>query len=72
MSALTIGDLPDPDDPDAVFAFVRSFNGYDHFGSFEACAENAHAARRETLVDLRNELFFHWRACAHKGFFRVG
>ena len=67
VSALAIGDLPDRNDSDAVLAFAQSFNGYDHFGSFEACAQNANAARRETLVDLRNELFFCWRACAHQG-----
>ncbi len=42
-----------------------SFDGYKHFGSFEAAAENAKAMRRESLTDLRNELFMSARASRH-------
>jgi hypothetical protein len=58
--------LPDPDDSEAVFEFAMLFNGYERFGSFEACAEAAKAKRRETLDDLRNELFFEARASRHR------
>ena len=59
--------LPPQDDPQAIFAFAMSFNGYEAFGSFEACAAAAKARRRETLEDLRNELFFACRASRHMG-----
>jgi hypothetical protein len=55
-------DLPPADDPDAVFAFAMSFNGYQHYGSLEASAEAARTRARDTLEALRNELFFSARA----------
>lgn len=57
--------LPLQDDPKAIFAFGMTFDGYEAFGSFEACAAAAKARRRETLEDLRNELFFACRASRH-------
>jgi len=57
--------LPPRDDPQAIFAFGMSFNGYEAFGSFEACAAAAKARKRETLEELRNELFFACRASRH-------
>ena len=56
------GDLPDPEDDAAVFAFVHTFDGYAHFGSLEAAAEHAGKQPRATLDDLRNELFVAARA----------
>jgi hypothetical protein len=61
-SALSLEQLPEPTDERAVFRFAISFNGYEFFGSLEAAAENAGARRRETLTDLRNELFMRARA----------
>jgi len=66
---LSLTDLPDPDNRDAVFQFARSFKGYQVFGSFRACADAAEAKRRETLADIRNELFFEYRFCNHTGEF---
>ncbi|MEO0872805.1 MAG: hypothetical protein AAFY19_12730 [Pseudomonadota bacterium] len=59
--------LPDPTDRKAIVEFAGSFNGYEHFGSFAACANAAKAKKRETLIDLRNELFFAYRASHHTG-----
>jgi hypothetical protein len=59
--------LPSPDDREAIVAFAASFDGYAVHGSFGACADAAKAARRETLGDLRNELFFAYRAGNHLG-----
>jgi hypothetical protein len=70
-SALSLKDLPEPTDERAVFKFAMSFDGYEFFGSFEAAAENAGARGRETLTDLRNELFMRARAskqCDDDGF----
>ncbi|MEL7529622.1 MAG: hypothetical protein AAFN16_27945 [Pseudomonadota bacterium] len=64
---LQLGDLPDPDDYEAVKLFARSFNGYSHFGSFKRASEEAKAKRRVTLVDLRNELFMAYRTGNHTG-----
>jgi hypothetical protein len=66
-SALTIEHLPEPTDERAVFKFAMSFDGYESFGSFEAAAENAGARKRESLTDLRNELFMRARASKHVG-----
>lgn len=60
-------DLPPDNDPDAVFAFAMSFNGYEHYGSFEASADAARAKTRDSLEALRNELFFAARASRHRG-----
>jgi hypothetical protein len=60
-------DLPPEDDPSAVFAFAMSFNGYQHYGSFEASAGTARKAERDTLEALRNELSFSARASKHRG-----
>lgn len=58
--------LPPLGDAAAIFAFGMAFNGYEAFGSFEACAAAAKASRRDTLDDLRNELFFACRASRHR------
>lgn len=66
--ALTREDLPAPDAPaDAVLEFALTFNGYEHHGSFERCAETANAHKHETLTDLRTCLFFEQRRSHHFG-----
>jgi hypothetical protein len=64
-SALSLEHLPEPSDEGAVFKFAMSFDGYEFFGSFEAAAENAGARKRESISDLRNELFMRARASKH-------
>jgi len=59
--------LPKPGDRNGIVAFAGTYNGYREFGSFEACAKAAKARRRESLPDLRNELFFSYRASNHRG-----
>ncbi len=44
-----------------------SFNGYEHYDSFEACAEAAKLSQRNNLTEIRNELFFIARASRHCG-----
>ncbi len=65
-SSLRVDDLPDPTDRDAIVAFALSFNGYQHFGSFHAASDAAQASKRQTLVDLRNELFMAFRGSNHR------
>ncbi len=65
-SRLRIEDLPDAADEGAVADFSLSFNGYQHFGSFHAAADAAEAQKRETLNDLRNELFMAFRGSRHR------
>lgn len=64
---MTKDDLPDANDPSAIFEFAMSFNGYEHFGSFEKSYQAAKARSRTSLEDLRNELFFECRASRHRG-----
>jgi hypothetical protein len=59
--------LPPLNERQAIVAFAASFNGYEFHGSFAACADAAKAKRREVLEDLRNELFFAYRAGNHLG-----
>lgn len=67
VTNISLDDLPDENDIQAVAEFAGSFNGYEHFGSFEACASEAKSRKRATLVDLRNELFFSLRGSRHRG-----
>jgi hypothetical protein len=64
MSSLA---LPDETDPEAIFRFAMTFNGYEHFGSVAAATQAAQEKRRASLEDLRNELFFAARASRHYG-----
>ena len=64
---MTIDDLPEPSDREAVIAFALAFNGYEHHGTFRACAEEAKAKRRDSIEALRTELFFMQRAANHQG-----
>ncbi len=67
LAMVHASELPDPADPEQVFAFAMTFNGYDHYGSLKASAEAARERRRQNLDDLRNELFFSARALRHGG-----
>lgn len=58
-------DLPDPENAKAVFAFAMSFNGYEHYGTLEKSSAAAKQKSRETMDELRNELFFAARASRH-------
>ncbi|GAB3385291.1 hypothetical protein [Massilia agri] len=58
-------DLPDLGDEKGIFAFAMTFNGYEAFGSFDAAAKSAVQQRRESLDDVRNELFMAARASRH-------
>lgn len=60
-------DLPDPEDAKAIFAFAMSFNGYERYGSFENSSALAKQKPRQTLDELRSELFFVARASRHVG-----
>lgn len=59
--------LPDLDDPAAIFSFAMSFNAFERYGSFEAAAEIARRAPRSSLNEVRAELFFKARAARHRG-----
>lgn len=59
--------LPDPDDERAVARFAMSFDGYEHYGSFEAAAAAARRRERQSLTDLRHELFMSFRGSRHRG-----
>ena len=64
-AGLKLTDLPKEDDRLAVFAFAMTFNGYEHYGSLEASAAAAREKKRESIIDLRNELFLAARASRH-------
>ena len=66
-SNITLEDLPSIGDRNEILMFARKFNGYEYYGSFIACAEAAEQKNRASLEDLQNELFFSYRAGAHKG-----
>lgn len=60
-------ELPEPDDAEAIFRFAMTFNGYEYYGSFEACEHAARSGDRSTIALVRNELFFEARASRHRG-----
>jgi hypothetical protein len=76
--SLELADLPAPEeDWSRINSFALTFNGYDHWGSFEACGEVAErwqqAFTREgslppTLTELRTCLFFEQRRWRHYGY----
>jgi hypothetical protein len=57
--------LPALGDEAGIFAFAMTFKGYEAFGSFEGAAKAARQKKRETLADVRNELFMAARASRH-------
>lgn len=67
-TSLNVESIPQPHaDWAQIFAFAQSFNAYDHWGSFERCAEIANAKRGTTLEELRTCLFFEARRWRHFG-----
>lgn len=60
--------IPSPDASwDQIGRFALTFNGYDHWGSYERCAEIAHTRRNQTLTDLRTCLFYQQRSWRDQG-----
>ena len=60
-----------------ISGFAHSFNGYEHWGSFEKCGDVANSIRDEykttgelstNLTDLRTCLFFEARRWRHYGY----
>ena len=48
---LTLADIPVPDaDIDEIGWFALTFDGYEHWGSFEECADVANSGRQNTLT----------------------
>jgi hypothetical protein len=65
---LTLDCIPsDGASDDEILKFAFTFNGYEHHGSFEACAKIANARRQESLSDLRTCLFFEQGRWRHFG-----
>ncbi len=54
-------------DVEALMRFALTFDGYEHCGSFEACAEVANSRKHSTLSDLRTCLYFEQRRWHHFG-----
>lgn len=64
---MKLEDLPPPDDRTEIVRFARLFNGYEYYGSLNACAEAARTSKRKTLIDLQTELFWAFRSSHHLG-----
>lgn len=65
---LKVADIPEFDSNwDLICQFAHTFNGYDHWGSFEKCAEIANQRRHDTIEELRSCLFFEARRWRHFG-----
>lgn len=64
---MRLSDLPNENDATAIFKFAMSFDGYVHFGLFEASAAASASSDRSSLELIRNELFFAARASRHNG-----
>ena len=47
--------------------FALTFDGYEHWGSFDQCALIANEQRHDTLTNLRTCLFFEQRRWRHFG-----
>lgn len=59
---LKLRDIPTQDATDSeVLAFALSFNGYEHCGSLEACAQLANSGNLQSINDYRAALFFEQR-----------
>lgn len=48
-----------------IEAFALTFDAYEHWGSFEKCAEIANGRDHSTLTNLRTCLFFEQRRWRH-------
>ena len=51
-----------------VWRLASTFNGYEHWGSFERCADVANQRQGSTLIELRACLFFERRRWRHFGY----
>ncbi|MEL7395163.1 MAG: hypothetical protein AAFN44_02195 [Pseudomonadota bacterium] len=67
LSEMDLKDLPDIDDREGIREFAADFNGYLYYGSFQSCAAAAKTRARDSIISLRNELFFSYRASNHLG-----
>jgi hypothetical protein len=66
--ALLSSQIPGDDaEWDEIADFARTFNAYEHCGSFARCADIANARQADTLEDLRTCLFFEQRRWRHFG-----
>jgi hypothetical protein len=64
--SLKESDIPLPDAAiESIAAFALTFNGYEHSGSLQDCANIANARRHDTLTNLRTCLFFEQRRWRH-------
>lgn len=54
-------------DVGALERFALTFNGFEHCGSFDSCAEVANARKHDTLSDLSTCLCFEQRRWHHFG-----
>ena len=50
-----------------INAFAHRIDGYAAAGSFERCAQIAANPDRDSIMELRIALFFHYRAMRHTG-----
>ena len=67
-AALTLDMIPSPDASwDEIQAFALSFDGYEHWGSFNRCAEIANSRNPQNLSEHRTCLFFEQRRWRHMG-----
>lgn len=65
---LSLQTIPAADAPlRDLHVFAHTFNGYEAFGSFEACAEIANSRDHSSLDHLRGCLFFEARRWRHFG-----
>jgi hypothetical protein len=65
---LQLADIPGEDASLAALCrFAHTFNGYDAFGGFDACAAIANAGDHSSLSHLRACLFFEARCLRHTG-----
>lgn len=63
---LSLADIPLPNaEWDVIGEFALTFGGYEHWGSFEKCADIANAQKDGTLSELRTCLFFEQRRWRH-------
>lgn len=63
---LQLTDIPADDaDLNDLIHFAHTFNGYEAFGGFEACAAIAEARDHSSLAHLRACLFFEARSWRH-------
>lgn len=66
--ALTLADIPPANaDWGSISEFALTYNGFETQGSFEACAEIAHAQRCTSLGEVRTCLYFEQRRWRHYG-----